>query len=345
MPQQPYRERVVPFEAGDGRACNLVHVRGTSEPHKGPVLVVHGSGVRANMFRPPGQRSLVDALIEDGYDVWLENWRGSIEFPENRWTLDQAALYDHPAALERVTAETGSERIKAVVHCQGSTSFMMAAVAGLTPQVTTIVSNAVSLHPVVPRLSALKLRYGVAAFRLLSDYMNPQWGNHAPTLTARAIDLLVRLTHHECDNAVCKHVSFTYGTGFPCLWSHELLTAEIHDWIRGEFAYCPMAFFRQMSESVKAGRIVAVEGRPELPADVLQKPPQTDARIVFIAGENNKCFLPESQVRSYHYFSALRRDFHALRLFPGYGHLDVWIGRNAHLDVFPTVVEELNKTA
>ena len=55
--------------------------------------------------------------------------------------------------------ETGEEHLKAVVHCQGSTSFMMSAVAGLLPQVTTIVSNAVSLHPVVPSFSEFKLRY------------------------------------------------------------------------------------------------------------------------------------------------------------------------------------------
>ena len=40
--------------------------------------------------------------------------------------------------------------MKAVIHCQGSTSFTMSAVAGLVPEVKTIVTNAVSLHPVVP---------------------------------------------------------------------------------------------------------------------------------------------------------------------------------------------------
>lgn len=64
--------------------------------------------------------------------------------PPNKWTLDQAAVYDHPVAVRRVLEETGADRLKAIVHCQGSTSFMMAAVAGLLPQVTTIVSNAVS---------------------------------------------------------------------------------------------------------------------------------------------------------------------------------------------------------
>ena len=48
--------------------------------------------------------------------------------------------------------------MKAVVHCQGSTSFAMSAAAGLLPEVSTIVSNAVSLHPRVPGVSNVKLR-------------------------------------------------------------------------------------------------------------------------------------------------------------------------------------------
>jgi hypothetical protein len=46
----------------------------------------------------------------------------------------------------------------AVIHCQGSTSFMMSAVAGLLPEVKTIITNAVSLHTVVPDFSQFELK-------------------------------------------------------------------------------------------------------------------------------------------------------------------------------------------
>ena len=149
-PSSRYQERIVPFTAGDGFECNLINVRGEQAPTKGPVILVHGAGVRANIFRAPVETTFVDYLVAHGYDVWLENWRASIDLPPNEWTLDQAALYDHPKAVEKVVTETGHDAIKAVIHCQGSTSFMMSAAAGLVPQVKTIVSNAVSLHPVVP---------------------------------------------------------------------------------------------------------------------------------------------------------------------------------------------------
>ena len=122
---------------------------------KGLCFSVPGAGVRAEIFRAPVETTVVDYLIDHGYEVWLENWRASIDVKPNQWSLDKAALYDHPEAVRTVVRETGRPEIKAIIHCQGSTSFMMSAVAGLVPQVKTIVSNAVSLHPVVPALSLL----------------------------------------------------------------------------------------------------------------------------------------------------------------------------------------------
>ena len=334
----------IPFTAGDGLPCSLVHIVRETPAPKGPVLLVHGSGVRANIFLPPVERTVVDCLIDDGYDVWLENWRASIDGPPNKWTLDQAALHDHPVAVRRVLAETGASELKAIVHCQGSTSFVMSAVAGLVPAVTTIVSNGVSFHPIIPRLAAIKQQFGVATFGRFLDYMNPQWGIEAPAGLPRFLDLVVRLTHHECDNAVCKHASFTYGHGFPTLWSHANLNAATHEWIKGEFAHCPMAFFEQIGRLIRAGRIVAVEGFEALPVDVLAEPPRTDARFVFVAGQDNRCFLAESQVRSFEYVDRLRPDYHSLLLLPGYGHLDVFLGQHAWRDVFPRLIAALDGT-
>lgn len=337
------RETVVPFTAGDGFACNLVHVEG-GRADRGPVLLVHGAGVRSNIFRAPVNATLVDLLVENGYDVWLENWRASIDLPPNTWTLDQAAVFDHPEAVRTVKSRTGASTVKAVIHCQGSTSFMMSAAAGLLPDVTTIVSNAVSLHPVVPSFSRMKLKVAVPLVGAMMDYLNPQWGLDAPTLRAKLIALFVMLTHHECDNLVCRQVSFTYGTGFPALWSHENLNEPTHEWLKREFAHVPLSFFRQIARSVEAGALVAVDGRRELPENLGAQPPRTDARIAFLAGEQNVCFLPDSQRKTFDFFSRHQAGRHTLHILPGYGHLDVFMGKNAARDVFPIIIDELNRT-
>ncbi len=334
-------ERTVHFTAGDGFACTLINVRGLRPPTKGPVLLVHGAGVRANIFRAPVETTAVDYLVDRGYDVWLENWRASIDLPPNEWTLDQAAVFDHPAAVKTVVRETGAGEVKAIIHCQGSTSFMMSAVAGLVPEVSTIVSNAVALHPVVPPLSRFKLRFGVPVLRRLTKYLNPSWGDNAPTLFAKAVSLFVELTHRECHNPVCRQVSATYGAGFPALWSHANLNEETHEWLRREFAHVPISFFAQMAECVRRGRMVSVEGRPELPDDFVADPPRTRARMAFFAGRHNQCFLPESQRLTFEWFERDRRGRHALHVLPRYGHLDVFMGKNAARDVFPLIEREL----
>lgn len=345
IPSPRYRERIVPFTAGDGLSCNLVHIQGDRPPTKGPVLLVHGAGVRANIFRAPIEKGIVDLLLENGYDVWLENWRASIDFNPNPWTLDQAALYDHPVAVKTVVRETGSDRIQAIIHCQGSTSFMMSAVAGLVPEVRTIVSNAVSLHPVVPLWSRVKLRCAVPLLRQVTDWLDCSWGLEAPTPFAKTIKAFVELTHHECDNSVCKQVSFTYGAGFPGLWRHENLNDQTHEWLKQEFAWVPLTFFDQIRRCVFRGRLMAVEGKRELPEDFAAREPQTEARFAFFAGEENRCFLPASQVETHAFFERFRRGYHTLHLLPGYGHLDVFMGKNAAREVLPQMIEELDRSA
>ena len=333
-----------PFYASDGFECKLERVRaahGTSP--RGPVVLVHGAGVRSTIFEPPVEMTLVRYLAEAGYDVWLENWRASIDFPPSQWTLDQAAAYDHPAAVRKIIDVTGASTVKAVIHCQGSTSFMLSAAAGLLPQVNVIVSNAVSLHPIIPRISKFKIVCCTPLLGCLTPDLNPQWAIEPKTYVQKALVGLVRLTHHECDNDVCKFTSFTYGTGFPVLWRHENLNAVTHEWIRHEFASVPISFFKQMSRSVRAGQLVGVSHLSTLPKYIAAQPAKTQARMVFLTGDKNVCFLPESQMRTYLFFNEQRRNFHSFHLLAGYGHLDVFIGQRAAVDVFPIILDELNR--
>jgi hypothetical protein len=337
-------DRVVPFTAGDGMSLNLIHVETGGRPRRGPVLLVHGAGVRANIFRAPSGRTLVDVLLDEGYDVWMENWRASVDLPPNKWTLDQAAVYDHPVAVRKVLEETGADSVKAVIHCQGSTSFMMSAVAGLVPEVDTIISNAVSMHPVVNRLAKAKLRWMIPPTARVIGYLDPQWGKTgAPWIVPKAVLAWVKLVHHECDNTVCRLASYTYGTGEPTLWRHENLNAATHDWLSDEFAHVPLTFFEQILRCVEAGHLVSMEDRPELPDDLTSAPPKTRARFAFFAGELNACFEPESQVRTHAWFERHDPGRHTVHVLPSYGHLDVFMGAHAAHDVFGLMLEELER--
>ena len=336
------RTELVRFTAGDGMELTLQHVTSHHPRTRGPVLLVHGAGVRADIFRSPEPETVVDALLADGWDVWLENWRASIDVPPNQWDLDQAAVLDHPAAVRTVLEHTGADTLKAVIHCQGSSSFALAAVSGLVPEVDTIVSNAMSLHPVVPAFSRLKIgRIAPIVDRFL-DYVDPHWGVEPPRrLLERAVLRIVELGHHECDSAVCHMVSFAYGAGFPALWSHENLSSGTHKWLSEEFGPVPFTFYAHMNRCISAGRLVTTGAFPELPADPVAGAPRTDARFVLLAGRENLCFLPESQERTAEHLDRHAPGRHTLHLLDGYGHLDVFMGRYAARDVFPLIVEEL----
>jgi hypothetical protein len=339
-------EETVPFESGDGHEMKLFHVYGR-DVSKGPVLLIPGSGVRASLFRAPVRTSLVDALVAEGYDVWLESWRACIDEYVDGWTLDQGAFHDHPKAVRKIVERTGRDDLRAIVHCQGSTSFMMSLAAGLVPEVGTVITNSVSFHPIVPDFSRLKIQLLprlMSVMRIKS--VDPHWGEDAPNPIAKSMRLFVRATHRECDNTTCRMVSFIFGAGHPALWSHNNLNPQTHYWLKKEFGVVPMTFFQQMRRSVAAGHLVSASDLPGMPLEFGVEPPKTDARFVFFTGLDNRCFKPESQEKSFEYV----RDTvpvnggrpHTIHRLDGYGHLDVFMGRNSARDVFETMVAELN---
>src|SRR3712207_8933137 len=66
MIRRPPRSTLFPYTTlfRSGMECNLIHVQGSAAPVKGPVLLVHGAGVRANIFRSPVRTTLVDRSEE-----------------------------------------------------------------------------------------------------------------------------------------------------------------------------------------------------------------------------------------------------------------------------------------
>jgi len=336
MPKHDFQ--VFPFDAYDGFNCNLWRLKNDGLMPQGPVLLVHGAGVRSNIFNAPNDKNLIDALAEAGYDVWLENWRGSIECKPNEWDLDKVAENDHPAAVKEVCRLTGASSLKAIIHCQGSTSFMISAVNGLVPQVNKIVSNAVSLHPVVPDFSEFKLNYVLPLLKPVTKFLNPHWGDYAPDFKSRFFRILVKLTHREKDTTVGKFVSFTYGAGCPALWELNNLTDTTKEWIRNEFGNVPLTFFNHIKKCVKAGSLVSADGS----VNYAESKPKTGARFAFFAGKLNKCFRSQSQVNTYNYFNSLRSDYHKLYLYETYSHLDIFFGKNSYEDIFPAMIQELN---
>lgn len=329
------------FETEDRMRLNFRHlppVPGTED--KGPVMFVHGSGTRADLFCPPSTITLPALLSAAGFDVWLLNWRGSIDVEPTSYTFDDAAVFDFPAAVSEILQRTCSTvgGVKAVVHCQGSHAFMMSIASGLLPEITTVVANSTAMHPRVRWSASVKLPFALKTLGKTTEWFNPQHGLYASSFSARVLDLLVRLFHHECDNAVCKHSSFIYGVGFPTLWSHHHLDEVTHDWIKGEFAHVPVSLFRQTHRCLAAGRLVPVRGYPDIQPGVAIHEPMTDANFLFMCGSDNKTFHPSGMRKTFEHFTTRTRGTQEHWEITGYGHLDPFLGKYAAEDVFPRVI-------
>ncbi|MFT4110481.1 alpha/beta fold hydrolase [Propionicimonas sp.] len=331
------------LRADDGVPITLIHVRGDRPPTGPPVLLAHGVGMRAESFRPPTGRSLVDALLADGWDVWLENWRGSIDLDPLPWTLDDVALYDHPAAVRYVCEQTGASTLSVIAHCAGAASFSMAVVAGLLPQVGLVVANGVSLHPVLPRFARAKLHGLRPVLQHYEPYLDAAWGDGPETLVPLVTRTAVRLWHTECRNPTCNMASFAVGSGGDSLWVHANLDDATHEWLRYEFGKIPMGYYHQLALSERAGQLVSLGHSDRLPGRFASGTPRTAARFALFTGARNRAFLPEGQRATLAHLRQHRPATDTLHVLPGYSHGDVFIGRHAHSDVFPLVLEELRR--
>ncbi len=140
---------------------NLKHLAPAVQTAREPVLLIAGTGTRANIFNPPTE-NLLKVLSSKGFDLWVLNWRSSIDLPAVKYTLDDAAVLHMPAAVRAVKDHTGADTIKAIIHCQGSCAFMMAITVGLIKDVSLVISNSSALHPVMPWQVRFKLPIAVA---------------------------------------------------------------------------------------------------------------------------------------------------------------------------------------
>lgn len=335
------RDDVHFLRARDGVALTLIRVVGPEEPTRGPVILVHGAATRAEFFRPRRARSLVDALQGAGWDVWLLNWRGSIDLDPLPWTIDDVATGDIPAAVDHVVAVTGAPRVRIVAHCAGAAAVSVAAVAGLIPAVDVVVANGVALTPRVPRWARVKLSVLRPIAQGSQPYVDIAWGDGPEKGIHRITRNVVRLWHAECRNPTCNMASFALGSGHPALWRHQNLTSGTHEWLRTEFGKVPLSFYNELALSVRAGEWVRMSPHAPVPERAASTVPQTDARFVLLTGAHNRVYLPASQRATHAMLERHQPRRHTLTVLPDYGHADVFVGARAHSQVFPRILAEL----
>ena len=71
-----------------------------------------------------------------------------------------------------------------------------------------------------------------------------------------------------------------------------------------------------------------------------------DLPITFIHGQHNQCYLPQSTEKTLaRLIERFDQHQYARHVIPGYGHIDCIFGKHAHEDVYPFILQHLNKWA
>jgi cholesterol oxidase len=319
------------------------------------VMIAHGLTTSTDMFIMPEHYNLVSYLLDNGFtDVWSLDFRmsnrHSYNLTRHRMTMDDIALFDYPAAIATMRERIGDRRIHVICHCLGSVSFTMSLFGKAVDGIASTIANSVALTPRVPRWSHLKL-YAAPPFVeyvLGYPYLNPLWSYDPGISTGKIFSKINSRFHRECNVPACHMLSLMWGSGHPALYSHENLLEVTHR--RGGDLYggTSMNYYRHVRKMVRAGRAVKYDPSDpkydRLPDDYFQYAREIETPVLFMTGEANRVFT-DSNVYCYQKLEELVPGRHELHVFPNYGHQDVFMGKNNHIDVFPRLVEFLNKHA
>ncbi|MGH6654869.1 MAG: alpha/beta hydrolase [Actinocrinis sp.] len=340
----------IAFLAGDGTPLWLSRVAVPGETKRPAVLLLHGHTASSEMFLQPETRNLVDVLMDEGYEPWLLDWRGSCRLPYNEtgrtYTYDDVALYDIPEAVEIIRARIADRPLFVVAHCLGGLSLSMSLVAGLVPGLAGVVTQGVFLTPKLPARTSVRMTLGNELLRSRLDHIpidvrrTGLWSRYTAlfALAARKAD---------CPDPTCQILHHSaWGTG-ASLFVHENLAAATHDRLAELLGPAPLWILPHLRRMELAHSVVRWHDGDEryavLPQNALDEAGRIDTPLLLIAGSENGLWL-DSQ-RLCHEVLTSRQPHLDVRYeeIPGYGHLDAFIGRGAALDVFGHILDFLGR--
>lgn len=331
------------FQTEDGAQLRLTRYRGGE---KGPVMLVHGLGVSSLAFAVDTiDTNLLEYLFVHGYDVWLLDYRSSIELPlaTTQYTADDVALYDYPAAVAKIQAETGAPSIQVVGHCYGAITFMMAMLAGLQGVRSAVCSQIGAHIKVIPAnrvksglyLDAFLKKIGVETMTMHTD-LSADRLNQLYNQAVRLNPVIRR--DQRCNSPVCHRITFLYAP----LYEHGQLNTATHNILHELFGVASISNFRHLGVLTRQGTLVAADGQNSYMPHV----ERLAIPLAFIHGEKNQTWLPKSTELTYHWLQQHNGpDLYRRYIIPAYGHIDCIFGKDAVADVYPLIRDHLEETA
>ena len=331
------------FTTADAKDLRLTRYQGGT---KGPVILAHGLGVSGQIFSLDTiDVNLVEYLCDNEYDVWVMDFRASVDLPYARelWTGDEVAEFDYPAAIAKVQAITGAKDVQMIVHCYGATTFFMAMLKNLQGVRSAVISQ-IATDVIVPwfpqrflahlRLPTIMKAFGINAVNARAETYDKLW--------QRVLDKLIQLTipfqpEERSKSATSNRITALYGQLYEL---DQLNQATLDYGLPMTFGEANIDAFEQLAMIARITHIVDKHGEDTYLPNIKN----LAIPISFIHGAENACFSPEStRLAMARLINANGPELYERHVIPEYGHIDCIFGKNAARDVFPHMVRHLDK--
>lgn len=346
--ERPKRKLTAPeptfysFTTSDGLELKLTRFQGGT---KGPILLSHGFSVSGKIFQIDTiEKNMVESLCENDYDVWIMEYRTSIELPSsfNQYTADDIALKDYPAAVAKILEVTQKPNLQMLTHCVGTLTGMMALLGGLQGvrsmvcmQVGTDVVGGLQINlkagARIPSLLKMLGGKGITAYSDEEAGFFDKMLNFGVKMYASAIGA-------GSNDPISNRVTFM----FSKLYEKENINQATFQAFHEMFGIANFTTYEQLTLVTRKKELRNHKGEDTYLPYAKER---LNLPICFIHGAKNHVFTPEATKKSQQRLQKLNPNQDYTRcLIDGYGHQDCVIGKNAHKDVFPHIVEHFDKT-
>jgi cholesterol oxidase len=325
-------------------ACSrLIRYRGGT---RGPVMLAAGFAMSATSLHTAAHPGLAPYLADAGFDVWLFDYRAGIDLPSasTQFTVDDIAHVDWPRGVDEVLRVTGASTVQVFGHCVGSVSILMALLdetSGIEGKVRSLVCSQFSVHPQTSKLKILesdlhvgKILEALGAHRTRPDTSRTP-GHVALDVALHAVPVP---KGEECLLPACRWINAVFGLTHH----HAQLDDATHLAISGLFGVANMSALDHLGLMMQKGKAVDAHGRDRY----LQHPERlSEVPIHFLAGELNYIFHPSGTERTLEWLRNGGGDpaIHTMSELRNYAHLDALIGTEAPGDVFPIILDQLDR--
>jgi pimeloyl-ACP methyl ester carboxylesterase len=314
----------------------ILHVYRIAGGDKGPVILAPGTAMSGLCFlADTTEQSFAEYLSEEGFDIWLFDWRTSPYLPVHKtgYTFDDVARYDWPAVIEYVRKVTGADQVSVLAHCLSSPCMMLSLLRGYTDSkhIKAFIPSQVGLHLVMNPANRVKMALRVETVLPPNKMVHQSHRTPRKGIWDFAVGILAVIwpKSYTCDNADCSRQSATYGD----IVYHPKINEATHKLMGDLVPEVNSSFLKDVAPNARAKDILSEEDRKHLS--------RLNVPMLLISGQKNQMFLPDSTARTWKLLHDALGNNIQRQVFEGFGHLDFYLSGEAKNPIWKRLAEFL----